>query len=96
MGTKDSVRLDSTALSKTNSEQVCGAAAVRSRCKARGLDFVRQRTIAGKVELTVNMMNPQPQNSNTQLTSTTTAVTSEGGFQFEIKMAAVIGLHGLK
>jgi hypothetical protein len=44
------------------------------------------------------MMNPQPQNSNTQPTSTTTtrAVASEGGFQLEIKPAAVIGLHGLK
>jgi len=29
-------------------------------------------------------------------TTTTRAVASEGGFQFEIKMAAVIGLHGLK
>ena len=43
-------------------------------------------------------MNPHQQNSNMQPTSTTTtrAVASEGGFQFKTKMAAVIGLHGLK
>jgi hypothetical protein len=55
------------------------------------------QTIAGEKELTVNMMNPQPQSSNTQPKSATTrGVPSEGGFQFEIKMAAVIGLRGLK
>ena len=54
--------------------------------------------IAGEKKLTVNMTNPQPQSSNTRKTSTTArrVVASEGGFQFEMKMAAVIGLRGLK
>jgi hypothetical protein len=56
------------------------------------------QTIAVEEKLTVNMMNPQPQNSNTQPTSskTTMAVGCEGGYQFEIKMAALIGLRGLQ
>ena len=56
------------------------------------------QTLAGEEEQTVDMTNPQPQNSNTQITSATTTrgTAGEGGFQFEIKMAAVIGLRGLK
>ena len=55
------------------------------------------QTIAGEAELTFDMMNPQPQHSNTQPTSmkTTRVGACEGGFQFEIKMAGIIGLRGL-
>jgi hypothetical protein len=44
------------------------------------------------------MMNLPQQNSNTRTTSrqTRTAVASEGGFQFEIKVAALIGTRGLQ